>query len=465
MIAAVLVLVAVVALVQWRMRPPPTQGGQQREVAAQGRAATPAHPITLMLSSAIPQALEGVLDMEPSEAVRLEERLAAHPHDFNARVKLMAYLRRADRETVPGEREKRWKLAVWMIEHQPESQILSSYVAQFSARDLTDESMRQAERLWEAAIHNNPGDAALLWNAACFFQNLSPGLHLSYLEATAEANPNHPQALRPLALLYAEALRAGTAPLVARAERGLEKTKNVWVLGNAAYYLQGFYNQTVTMRAPDERLSKLAERYFSKAQAIDPNLDRQAILPRLDPPKREQGRIAVAPEQTAFDKAAEKIRRLGVDSFPQLPATVSRVLRSRGCSVPQPAAEARARSGMANVIRGEFIVRGEAGWAVLCSVNRTSTVLVFRNDSDTHPQAMFSSEDRNYLQGLGGDVIGYSREITAVNRAFMLRNYRAYGGEKPPPIDHHGIDDAFLGKASATMYFYRGRWMYLQGAD
>jgi hypothetical protein len=32
-------------------------------------------------------------------------------------------------------------------------------------------------------------------------------------------------------------------------------------------------------------------------------------------------------------------------------------------------------------------------------------------------------------------------------------------------IDHNGIDDAFLEKASITWYWYKGRWMQLQGAD
>jgi hypothetical protein len=46
-----------------------------------------------------------------------------------------------------------------------------------------------------------------------------------------------------------------------------------------------------------------------------------------------------------------------------------------------------------------------------------------------------------------------------------IRHYDAYGGTKPPPIDHQGIDDAFLEEASVTWYFYGGRWLKLSGAD
>jgi hypothetical protein len=129
--------------------------------------------------------------------------------------------------------------------------------------------------------------------------------------------------------------------------------------------------------------------------------------------------------------------------------------------VPQPSADGAPR----NVIRGEFFAKGEAGWAVLCSVNNSTALLAFRNDRDTNPNTVTTSEDRSYLQGLDGDKIGYSREITAASRDFIMRHYRAYGGPEPPPIDHHGIDDAFLEKASITWYFHNGKWLRLQGAD
>ena len=65
---------------------------------------------------------------------------------------------------------------------------------------------------------------------------------------------------------------------------------------------------------------------------------------------------------------------------------------------------------------GEFFAKGKAGWAVLCSVNNSTALLVFRNDRDTNPDTVVTSDDRNYLQGLDGHNIGYSREITAAGR-------------------------------------------------
>lgn len=129
--------------------------------------------------------------------------------------------------------------------------------------------------------------------------------------------------------------------------------------------------------------------------------------------------------------------------------------------MPQPASGGAPR----NAIRGEFHAKGEFGWAVLCSVDNSTALLVFRNGSDTNPHTFTTSEDRTYLQELEGGVIRYSRQITAVSRDYIMRHYRAYGGPTPPPLDHQGIDDAFLEKASITWYFHNGKWLQLQGAD
>ena len=410
------------------------------------------------------ESLRDILELEESDVARLEQKLAANPDDFPTRLKLMAYHQRADRAGRHEDRAKRVQHAFWLIEHHPDSELLHSPVSWFSQGELTPADCGRAVALWDAAAKAKPGDAAVQWNSASFFQDLDPGLYMHYLEATAAADPNHPFALRPLAHLYALSILE-RGPLASRAQTGLEASRNVWVLGNAAYMFQSQYNQTLQMGTPNPRAAELAERYFLRAKALDPNLDRHAILPQIDPQRIARAREVESQTQRDWQVRAEqaiaKIRRLPVKAFPELPPTVAGVLRARNCRVPQPSANGAPR----NVIRGEFFAKGEAGWAVLCSVNNSTALLVFRNGRDTNPDTVTTSEDRGYLQGLDGDNIGYSREITAVGRDFIMRHYRAYGGPEPPPIDHHGIDDAFLDKASITWYFYDGKWLRLQGAD
>src|ERR1035437_2552942 len=161
------------------------------------------------------------------------------------------------------------------------------------------------------------------------------------------------------------------------------------------------------MGAPTPRAAELAERYFLRAKALDPKLNRQAILPQLDPQGIARARQAELRTQRDWQaragEATSKIRRLPMDAFPELPPAVAGVLRARNCRAPQPSAGGAPR----NVIRGAFFAKGEAGWAVLCSVNNSTALLAFRNDRDTDPDTVTTSEDRHYLEGLAGDNIGY----------------------------------------------------------
>ena len=417
-----------------------------------------------MFSPWYAEALRDVAALEPGDVTRLEAKLIANPTDTVARLRLMAYHQRAGQAGLAASRVKRLLHALWLIEHDPASELLHAPVSRFSADEWTAAEYSRAVALWDAAANARPRDAAVHWNAASFFEDLDAERHLRALEAAAAADPNHPFALRPLAHAYALALVNG-GPLASHARDALEASTNVWVLGNAAYMLQSHYNQALQQGASDARLSALAERYFLRAKALDPNLDRNAILPVVD-----LGQVARAREREEANRrdwtahaaqASAVIERLPLESFPELPLAVADTLRARGCRVPQPASAARPR----NAIRGEFFARGEEAWAVLCSVRQSTTLLVFRNARDRNPATLATSEDQAYLQGLGEGKIGYSREITAVERNFIIGHYRAYGGPEPPPIEHHGIDDAFLGKASVTWYFHAGKWLRLQGAD
>lgn len=154
--------------------------------------------------------------------------------------------------------------------------------------------------------------------------------------------------------------------------------------------------------------------------------------------------------------------RLAPSSFPALPAPIRRDLERRGCRVPQ-AAE---RPEPHNVIRGAFTGPNRIEWAVLCSVRNASRTLLYGNSGTAPIDSFAESRDIDFLQGIGNGRIGFSHRIGVVTAAYIRESAKAYGGPKPPPvIDHDGIEDAFVGKASAIAYFYRGKWLSLQGAD
>ena len=154
--------------------------------------------------------------------------------------------------------------------------------------------------------------------------------------------------------------------------------------------------------------------------------------------------------------------RLPPTAFSRLPGNVVRYLQRRGCTIPQTYLNREPH----NVISGEFAKRGQTDWAVLCSRNGVSSILVFWGGSARSVAEVARAPDRNFLQVVsGGGRIGFSRSIMPVGRDYILTHYREYGGPKPPRIDHQGIDDAYLEKASVVLYYYRGRWLELQGAD
>ena len=149
---------------------------------------------------------------------------------------------------------------------------------------------------------------------------------------------------------------------------------------------------------------------------------------------------AVPPSQPSqdltakFREADSQVTRLGPSAFLELPRNVRRELERRGCTIPQVWEDRKPH----NVIKGEFTRKGQTDWAVLCSLNRVSSIFI--NASEQNPSELTREADIEKLQGVGGDVIGYSRAISSVGRQFLLDHYSAYGGPKPPRIDHQGIE-------------------------
>jgi hypothetical protein len=165
--------------------------------------------------------------------------------------------------------------------------------------------------------------------------------------------------------------------------------------------------------------------------------------------------------QRAFETAERQILRLPPSAFPGLPTTILTELNRRGCLIPQVPAANQPH----NVIRGEFAKPGQTDWAVLCSTGGVSSILVYWKGSATNPAQIAEMKDIDRLQDSGANGITYSRAIAPADRARILPYYEAYGGTKPARIDHQGINDAFVEKASVVHYFYQGKWLQLTGAD
>ena len=468
-------LVVVVTVVAGGCSGPQQQKPVSQSAAAkQVRAATKHRIPPPLFSQAYVEALNNVLALEIEDVQKLEKRLTENPDDFAARLKLMAYAMRADRAGLEESRRSRTDLVLWLVENRPDSEILGSPYSIFQPAELRPEQLARAMQLWDSAAKAS-SDARVMWNAANFYRAIDDRLHRAFLEKAVALAPGNENYTRELGGLYAGAIltngysmygdRGTPDPDLARhAAEVLDTTSNALLLEPAVRLLQSQYNRSLMTGKENAALGGLARRYFLKAKALDPDIDDAWVFPKMD--AKMAGILAPGarpPEdfQARFDPAAKAILSVPPDAFPQLPETIISTLRALECKIPQPSASGPPR----NVIPGDFFAQGQAGWAVLCSSGGFSSILVFRDNFDAHPEELAKSEDKGYLQDVGNDKIAYSREITAVDRKFIMTHYRAYGGPEPPPIEHQGIDDAFLEKASVTYYWYQGKWMRLQGAD
>lgn len=119
-----------------------------------------------------------------------------------------------------------------------------------------------------------------------------------------------------------------------------------------------------------------------------------------------------------------------------------------------------------DVVRGRFTSSPQQDVAVLCSKDGVSSILVFRGGSAASMMEVSRQPDSIFLQVVAsGGVIGYSRALDVANPEYIRKHHGRYGGRKPPSLDHDGINDIFIRKASVVWYWYRGRWLQLQGAD
>lgn len=166
--------------------------------------------------------------------------------------------------------------------------------------------------------------------------------------------------------------------------------------------------------------------------------------------------------QDRWTVADAETLRLPPTTFSELPAKIIKYLQGRRCTIPQTYFSVKPH----NVISGEFTRRGQTDWAVLCSSGQRSSILIFRRGSTKSVAEIAKVADKDYLQTVDGEgKIAFSRAIEPVGENYIESHYKSHGGRRPPRIAYQGINDAFEKKSSVVRYFYRGKWLELQGAD
>jgi hypothetical protein len=168
---------------------------------------------------------------------------------------------------------------------------------------------------------------------------------------------------------------------------------------------------------------------------------------------------AAAQTDQGLARADAEIVRLPPASFDDLSGEIRQYLERKGCTVPQAGSIATPH----NVFRARLITPRQWDTAVLCSKERVSSVLVFRDGKTKKVDELATMSDATFLQALGpGGPLKFSRVLTVSEPDYIKERNGVFAGPKPK-FDHEGIDDLFGDNGSVVWYWTAGSWVRLRG--
>ena len=124
----------------------------------------------------------------------------------------------------------------------------------------------------------------------------------------------------------------------------------------------------------------------------------------------------------------------------KLPSSIINYLNQRKCTVPQTFNYSE--RNIDNIIQGEFFEKGQKDWAVLCSVNGFSSILIFPDSSIIGVKEIARENDNNFFQNFGNNSIGYSRKILPTEKLYIMERNKSVKFT----IIHEGIEDIYFMK-------------------
>lgn len=182
--------------------------------------------------------------------------------------------------------------------------------------------------------------------------------------------------------------------------------------------------------------------------AVDPS-------PVLDPP------VAPNPAITpSWVEPLEPTVYLEPDSFPEAPAELRQALHELGCRIPQVyrgwVPEDYEPPSPHNLVSGYFKSLAVLHWAVFCSRSGASALLLFDSEGNLVEEIEPASKDDDH---------NFDRYVDVAEPQHILEDHESFGGPKPPLLLHDGIECGFSEKGSHIYYWYKCKWITLQGGD
>lgn len=407
--------------------------------------------------------LEEAKTLRPEVAEQIRKELQAGGRDPQRRAVLMAWLWH---QGGPSSVVQRVEHVLWFIANEPASEFLDWPPAWYAPGELGSVRMEEILAAWRSAVRAHPFDPRPGWLAAKWFQRHDERCFVEFVRASLEAQPDFEPAADALAewCVSQIALQGAHAQ---EARRLLDATLNPEIQKRAARRFHELAEGAENDPTRRSALRKEARKCFARAREIEPYLREAEVFAAAGPGAAEPVGTAgysFSPVQAILNAGWRQLKRLPVDAVPDLPPAVAETLKRMGCTIPQ--AYWQPAPGVPNnVIRGRFYAAGRDSWAVVCSVEETVRLLVFRDEADRNPENLGGGLGRACMQTTGPESAGFSWAITVAGEAVIRRYHREFGTSPLPPLDHDGIESHALGKASVIFYWHNGRWLRLPGAD
>jgi hypothetical protein len=165
----------------------------------------------------------------------------------------------------------------------------------------------------------------------------------------------------------------------------------------------------------------------------------------------------------AEDRAASgKPRYLPAEAYQAAPPEVIAEIKARNCSVPQTSSKKPH-----NLISGQFVTAGRRDWAILCSKEGKSSIQLLTNDKNACLSPLEQADDVGFIQQVENGRNEYSRLIKTETRKNVVKHTKAMSSPdlNAKDVEHDGLRDIFLGKASTIFYCRNGKWISMEATD
>jgi hypothetical protein len=153
------------------------------------------------------------------------------------------------------------------------------------------------------------------------------------------------------------------------------------------------------------------------------------------------------------------------ESIQQLPMEVRQDLVTRQCLIPKYKGETENEDGAYTV--SHFRSNTSVDYAVVCHTPslKIQNVLVYSRSTGAWKGEII---DQGGFDPAPHAENGCWVTVGIATPKYIVDHAKAYAPEELkslPPLDHNGVDVGLCDKASIILYFSKGKWLGLQGAD